>query len=374
MLLGFTLVELLVVIAIIGILIGLLLPAVQAAREAARRMQCTNNLKQIALALQNYHDTHGTFPAGRYGAKCRCCHNTDEKIGHSFVWGGIFFTTPFMENQSVYSIYVNACKDSGGECPVPWLNWNTNTSALSPMYTTIIPALICPSDANSEVPSASGQVKANYGLCNGDSCYYNNQPSDGCSRGMFVTKKWYSMADCLDGTSNTAMISELVTHNNTSVAEVTTSGGLVKGSFYLNHSYETLSANPSECLNMVSSTDHRMLSGNNFNNWRGHTRWSGRLTDGSSFTTILPPNSPSCLVGKVSPYYSGGIATPTSNHSGGVNVSRVDGSVVFISETIDCGTVTGPVPGYGTQPAAGPSPFGVWGALGSREGGETKAP
>ncbi len=370
---GFTLVELLVVIAIIGILIGLLLPAVQAAREAARRMQCTNNLKQLALGFQNYHDTNGTFPAGRWGGQCFCCGNSDENVGHSYVWGPTFFITPFIEQTALYQVFTSYVESrSDHRWPVPWLNGNTNTGILPPLYTTVVPCLVCPSDSGAKTPSQSGQVKANYGCCNGDSCWRNNTPKSSGMRGMFITKEWLSMSACTDGTSNTAMISEFVTHTSSGIAEVTTSNdGLVKGSFYLGHSYETLSANPSSCLNMRNSADQRMLTGNYYNNWRGHTRWAGRLTDACSFTTILPPNSPSCLVGSVSPYYSGGIASAASNHSGGVNCCRVDGSVVFVSDTVDCGNVSANAPGYGNTSSIGASPYGVWGAFGSRAGGES---
>jgi len=371
---AFTLVELLVVIAIIGILIGLLLPAVQSAREAARRMQCTNNLKQLALGLQNYHDTHGAFPAGRWGGRCFCCSDADvkEDIGHSYVWSATFFVMPFCEQTAIYDgimSYIESRSDK--KWPVPWVNGNTKNLSCASSYTTVVPFLICPSDANNKTPNSSGQVKANYGLCNGDSCYYNNSVDKGGCRGMFVTKKWLAMSACTDGTSNTAMASEFVTHGDTGISELSSSGGLVKGSFNINYNYDQLGANPSICLNLVNSSDSRLLTGNWFNNWRGHTRWAGRLTDGCSFTTILPPNSPSCIVGSVSPYYSGGIASPTSNHSGGVNVCMCDGSVRFVSETIDAGTASSAVPGYGSVSSMGKSPFGVWGAMGSRCGGET---
>jgi prepilin-type N-terminal cleavage/methylation domain-containing protein/prepilin-type processing-associated H-X9-DG protein len=96
---GFTLIEILVVIAIIAILIGLLLPAVQAAREAARRMACTNNLKQLGLAMHHYHDTHGAFPPafvnnGPYGA-----------TGFNFTHGWAAFVLPFVEQESLYKLY-----------------------------------------------------------------------------------------------------------------------------------------------------------------------------------------------------------------------------------------------------------------------------
>src|SRR5262245_17985795 len=97
---GFTLIELLVVIAIIGVLIALLLPAVQQAREAARRIQCTNNLKQIGLAMHNYHDTVGSFPPARKG----CCWGT---------WN--IFILPYIEQASLY----NAWNSSGNNLAGP---------------------------------------------------------------------------------------------------------------------------------------------------------------------------------------------------------------------------------------------------------------
>ncbi|MFO7905106.1 MAG: DUF1559 domain-containing protein [Planctomycetota bacterium] len=96
---GFTLVELLVVIAIIGILVALLLPAVQAAREAARRAECTNNMKQLGLALHNYHDTHQSFPSGVLTDRP---NNTQGCSGRPQSWGWLAFILPFMEQQPLY--------------------------------------------------------------------------------------------------------------------------------------------------------------------------------------------------------------------------------------------------------------------------------
>jgi prepilin-type N-terminal cleavage/methylation domain-containing protein len=122
---GFTLVELLVVIAIIGVLVGLLLPAVQAAREAARRMQCTNNLKQLGLAVHNYHDTYRVFPAATYSWKA-CQHITPTYLGNSPALNasGWLAALPFFEQGNVYSQYNSAgaaamAESTGGGNPAP---------------------------------------------------------------------------------------------------------------------------------------------------------------------------------------------------------------------------------------------------------------
>ena len=137
---GFTLVELLVVIAIIGILIGLLLPAVQAAREAARRMQCTNNLKQMALAVQNYHDVNGTCPplCAPYKAYTRV-----HPAWGNYTAGVRIFLLPFIEQTTVYTAF-DADANSGSNKAVWDQEWTRNVK---------IQTFLCPSDGNSNETS-----------------------------------------------------------------------------------------------------------------------------------------------------------------------------------------------------------------------------
>jgi prepilin-type N-terminal cleavage/methylation domain-containing protein len=126
---GFTLIELLVVIAIIAILIGLLLPAVQKVREAAARLKCQNNLKQIGLALHNYHDGNGSFPVGQYNGI-----EKDPPLWNRACW--VHFLLPYLEQEALYKIY-EANKD--GYPGV--LN--------APQKETLLPTLICPVDPSS---------------------------------------------------------------------------------------------------------------------------------------------------------------------------------------------------------------------------------
>jgi prepilin-type N-terminal cleavage/methylation domain-containing protein len=373
---GFTLVELLVVIAIIGVLIALLLPAVQAAREAARRAQCTNNLKQFAIAMHNYHDINLALPAARGGPKC-WCHYTSASNNHFHLWGALFYVTPFAEQQAIYDIYVQACtgteklKTGGGAKPAgvgfhPWLAAETN--GLTGFFQTPIPIFHCPSDGNStKMRTTNPQQRVNYTVCIGDS-WANNYPEGGVFRGLFGTLVWFEMSACTDGTSNTAMMSEMAIGMSSSSPELSPAGTTtapLKSSIRLS---TTAPTNPQTCANYRSGNE---VTGTSFNLWRGGNAFSGRTVDQGGFTTILPPNSPSC--GGYSPgtnYYFSAIVSVNSNHSGGVQVSRLDGSVSFVSDTIDCGDLTAASP----TNATGESPYGVWGALGSRNGGETKAP
>ncbi|MBP3532042.1 MAG: DUF1559 domain-containing protein [Thermoguttaceae bacterium] len=355
---GFTLVELLVVIAIIGILIGLLLPAVQAAREAARRMQCTNNLKQLGLAVQNYHDANNALPAARSGLG----NSTYKADGQGGPWSVQTHLLPYVEQNAVYTEIVSYTEPNRS----PRLDhpWSGDFTVDYPALATVITAFLCPSDGNATQPSTDGHKsgRCNYMSSRGDSMWNNNRHpnSEGDSRaktahrGVFhIQPSFPSMAAVTDGTSNTVAWSECVSAIGGAGRQLKGNmiGGL--GSMYNGNSF------PGPCLAMKNGTE---LSQDGIaNQWRGQ-RWADGQVMISGFNTVLPPNSPVCSYGSDSAW---GAATAQSNHSGGVNAAMLDGSVRFVSETIDCGDA------YANAVTSGKSPYGVWGAMGSASGGET---
>lgn len=354
---AFTLVELLVVIAIIGILIALLLPAVQAAREAARRMQCTNNLKQIALALHSYNDAYKSLPAARQ-AICR---------GHSLTgdqdpWAATFVLLPFMEQPALYDQMLQKIKS------VTWIIYPADC------ITTPIDALCCPSDGNIRTITpgntpTTGRPRNSYMLCRGDGIernnwmgYYLTTPADKANydaianRCAIVEWEWKGMEVILDGTSNTIVYSETVSANDPWTER------RVKASVAANLSPDNNFLR--NCLARISTSDPTQMTGSTSGGYRGMRVCDGRYCMGC-FSTVLPPNSPSCSAGEYTSGWSTGSAT--SEHSGGVNAVLYDGSVRFVSSTINCGQ--GPV--KHPTPLSGESIYGIWGALGSCNGGES---
>lgn len=358
---GFTLVELLVVIAIIGVLIALLLPAVQAAREAARRAQCTNNLKQIGLALHSYHDVNKSLPflCGGTGAGSDFgTYNTWSPTStNAYRQSGFVGMLPYMEQQVLYEQFSQNNFSPGGWCDV----------ANSPVYAKI-PGFFCPSDPNSQQYERGAR---NYMMSMGDWTMQHHDALRGVAnpRGPFGAIRHagrgtcYKFADITDGLSNTVAFSERVV--GAAMADV-------KGGFAQSSDVVAGTTKPPDMLDIVPlGCKNVTITGNRYAT-PATGNVSGRYySDGSSaatgFNTILPPNSPSCAASNISPDESRIIAPPTSYHPGGANVSMLDGSVQFISETIHSGDLTKGLV------QSGVSPYGVWGALGSRDGGEAVA-
>jgi prepilin-type N-terminal cleavage/methylation domain-containing protein/prepilin-type processing-associated H-X9-DG protein len=327
---GFTLIELLVVIAIIGVLIALLLPAVQSAREAARRSQCTNNLKQLGLAIHNYESTNQCVPPSgstcgpqRYGMKVRLL--------------------PYMEAAPIYNAFNLA---------VTPYSWNTGTLSTGNCFgatvtysymdgqamnatagSSAISAFLCPSDAN---PGNSGtntingvsfkRAGTNYVTNSGTERRYNSNKSNGPAWwlgndgnvGGIVT-----LGSITDGTHSTVVMSEFVKGR---------SGQNFPGLNAVWVKPGTLGANASAPdPNKADSDDCQRATTVQWD-YKGEY-WdyqdSGR---GGTYQHINPPNTKSCYYGGWG--YDGEISA-SSSHSGGVNCLMLDGTVRFIKSTIN---------------------------------------
>jgi prepilin-type N-terminal cleavage/methylation domain-containing protein/prepilin-type processing-associated H-X9-DG protein len=348
---GFTLIELLVVIAIIAVLVALLLPAVQQAREAARRSQCKNSLKQLGLALHNYHEIAGMFPFE--------CGGTGWWVAGSGNWGrlsGTILLLPYLDQAPLYNKIATA--QPGGALngmypamgPEPW-DWNY------PAWQVQLPVLRCPSDKYTG-PSNSPFGKTNYAFCLGDNFQGDNGGIEWWTpepRGMFYYHSKTGVQDCIDGTSNTiAMAEHALAQDSTSIFG---NAAMSIGSLQI----------PQNCKNTATrKTYNAGISTQDGIGWP----WSDGGIQHSGFNTILPPNSPSCVSSGWDS--DAAIISATSRHAGGVHVVMCDGAVRFISESINAGNPSAQDPAFGRGAGGvpGQSPYGVWGALGSKNGNE----
>jgi prepilin-type N-terminal cleavage/methylation domain-containing protein/prepilin-type processing-associated H-X9-DG protein len=359
---GFTLIELLVVIAIIGVLIGLLLPAVQKVREAANRMKCSNNLKQLGIAHHAYHDANGglVFSAGptNYGSR------STNPLGNEQSISGLVNLLPYLEQTALFQLLNQATTYGGTPCNP--FGPPRDFGGYAP-WAMVVSVLQCPSSPpgpayNGDNTSFAG--RRNYVLCMGDFYqsgagwvgsttaypFFHDQANPN-PRGVFGYSSNVKLTDITDGTSNTILMSEQGSSTNNQD---------IRGLGAENQS--GVASNPSACL--ATAFNGQYLSSITVQTDRPLTSlWHSGLTSHVGFNTILPPNSPNCLGDQYGDVWA--LTSATSYHTGGVNVLFGDGSVRFISNSVDTGNLSAP------QPTSGASPYGVWGALGTRAGGET---
>ena len=326
---GFTLVELLVVIAIIGILVALLLPAVQAAREAARRMQCGNNTKQIALALHNYADIYKKFPCIRHRD---ANHPSGVATWNSTNISWLGRILPQIEQQPLYDQVDFSLVQwwAGGRRP------NTNWNSVNGQ---VISAFRCPSDGGNGgaifvAPNGDKEIgrtpHRDYGHTNYFACIgYDRSIRTVDGRGMFqeARRNWANtqrgiflgFADCVDGTSNTIGIGESI------IAFPHLSRNSSKRGVNIDNENNVL----------AFQNDNGCGDGNRNNSstrQRGNSWFRGYFPASSAFTTLMTPNSKLWDCGN----NTGDTMFATrSFHPGGVQIGMMDGSVSFVAETIN---------------------------------------
>jgi prepilin-type N-terminal cleavage/methylation domain-containing protein/prepilin-type processing-associated H-X9-DG protein len=294
---GFTLIELLVVIAIIAILIGLLLPAVQKVREAASRIKCQSNMKQVALALQAYHDALGTFPIGT---------TCNPSTGLNRVsW--MVYLLPFIEQNNLYQS-VNIAVGIDGSA--------TNDAA----YSHSVPVYCCPSDSLGTFPGWSGGTplsRSNVVGCfsadgimmSSDSVFYYDGTKDPSSKlSLFNYNVTRRIASVTDGTSNTTAISEVIA-GPTGLWDQRGNWSDSWGAQY-SQLYTPNSPVPDAVWSVVANTTYNFCA----------------TTSGQP--VLNAPCSGSA------PTWGSEIYSARSYHPGGVNVGLVDGSVRFMTNSV----------------------------------------
>ena len=318
---GFTLIELLVVISIIGVLVALLLPAVQAAREAARRVQCSNNLKQIGLALHGYHDNANTFPIGAIVSRDRAGNPIFQG------WSALARLQPFLEAHNSF----NAINFNFG-------NVTPENATVTGMASSVF---LCPSDpqgSNHLFDEGLQRRNTNYAVNRGDWYVWGGLVSRVSPSSPFRTNVSVSMAEITDGLSQTMLAAEVKARlpflqNCAGLLFAPVSGG----------------AQPAPNANPASIGPYFSCSGGKLRPTYAHAGWEDANVPESGFTTAWPPN-------KVTPGNYGGVAladvdimslreeeggpsfaavTSRSAHPGGVNVLMGDGSVRFLKDSIN---------------------------------------
>jgi prepilin-type N-terminal cleavage/methylation domain-containing protein len=330
---GFTLVELLVVIAIIGILVGLLLPAVQAAREAARRMQCSNNLKQISLSFHNYEGTYKRIP--RVASHLNLIRG-DGAVVNASNWNGYSPQTmilPYIEQANVFNLFTFREVHHRNDLVPPAVGMinGVNASALNVVRNSPIPTFICPSDRDFPAPAERGQN--NYGVSEGPSVGYGVTAADRI--GFFIIDQYRKFGDISDGLSTTIMMGEFIKGDNAGTV-YTFPRDVVRNQPFagiLPNRFPTI-AQLTQYGNQCNAgiADHTSYPG---------FRWTAPGFYGSSINTVAPPNwqYPAChsCVGCGQGDASGVFPT-RSMHTGGAMHAMGDGSIQFMSNNIDLAT------------------------------------
>lgn len=405
---GFTLVELLVVIAIIGILVGLLLPAVQAAREAARRMSCSNNFKQLGLALHNYHSAFKEIPAQGGGTGTGMPTQgwwVRSNMANEECVSALVGLTPYMEQQGLWDHISNPSTQTVNGSAPP-----TDTRLINPprwpamgpsprSYTrnyipwaTEIPFLRCPSDPGTGLPALG---RTNYALCMGDSpspwflshkdgrtlrrgSSWGARAAKSVSRGMFRGRERARFRDVLDGLSNTIAMGEIITDLGVRDIRAASSWDAGGGGHDVNDNpsfcQDAMEINPEKPRFWCSSGDigctqpQNMISDNHES--RG-ANWANFRSQCTEVYCILPPNREVCVGQWID---APGTMPPSSQHQGGAHILMGDGAVVFMTDAVEAGNARAGAVRLGQTGSRAPgseSPYGLWGALGTRASNET---